>query len=274
MLNSVSDFPTYWIRQILHSRRYINSFHLQLKSWEIWYVFCVTLILENWVCRTCLPHKFLNLEKHMVENPIFFFLESLGSFSSTIFLHPSRSKRFLFLLNAKIRGSWNASLNSWLIWSKFQLLDIALFTLGYVRLYDNTSGILLLYLFSFSSRSFFLSKVLVLSISLFISCCLYTFSINLLSNLLQLSWTHYLLSRCGEDVKLVQMVCLVLKTQSALICDVNKLVYRILLSRAWFSVYLLCFINDSIEEIYLFIRNIKVKFYRWVDFINLLFKFH
>ena len=98
MLNSVSDFPTYWIRQILHSRRYINSFHLQLKSWEIWYVFCVTLILENWVCRTCLPHKFLNLEKHMVENSIFFFLESLGSFSSTIFLHPVGQRGFCSFL--------------------------------------------------------------------------------------------------------------------------------------------------------------------------------
>ena len=65
---------------------------------------------------------------------------------------------------------------------------MAILTLGNVRLCVNTSGILLLCFFAFSSRSFFLSKVLVLSIPSFISCCLYPLSINLLYNLSQLSW--------------------------------------------------------------------------------------
>ena len=64
MLNSVFDFPMYWKRQILHSKRYVSSLLLQLRPWKIWYIFC--------------------------------------------------------------------------IWSEFQLLVIALFTLGNVRLYVNT----------------------------------------------------------------------------------------------------------------------------------------
>ena len=42
--------------------------------------------------------------------------------------------------------------------------------------------------FAFPSRRFFLSKVLDLSIPLFIPYCLYPTSINLLRNLSQLSW--------------------------------------------------------------------------------------
>ena len=74
MLNSVSDFPMYWIRQILHSISYINSLLLQLRSWKVWYVFCVTLLLKDCLCKTCLQYKFPDFEKHLVENPIFFLL--------------------------------------------------------------------------------------------------------------------------------------------------------------------------------------------------------
>ena len=122
--------------------------------------------------------KFPDFEKHLV--PIFFFLNCLCSFPSTIFLHRSRSWRFLVLLKAYIGGSWNASLNPWFIWSKFQLLVFAFSTLVHVRLYVNTGySTVLLRFFVFSSRSFCLSQVLVVSIPLFISCHLYPLSTSL-----------------------------------------------------------------------------------------------
>ena len=112
--------------------------------------------------------RFPNFEKHLVENLISFLMDCLCSFPSTIFLHPNKPLIFLFLLKVTIGGSWNTSLNSWFIWSKFQLLVVALFTWGNVRLCVNTSGILLLCFFVFSLRSFCLSKVLVFSILLLI----------------------------------------------------------------------------------------------------------
>ena len=191
------------------------------------------MLLKNCLCRTCLPHKFPDFERHLVENPIFFFLDCPSSFPSTIFLHPSRSFIQRHLL-----------LNSWFIWSKFQLLVIALITLGDVRLYVNTSGILLLRFLVFSSKSFCLSKVLVLSIRSFISC-LYPLSTSLLRNLSQLPRIHYLLIRCGGDTKLVQMVYFALKTQGVLIYDINRPADWILSCRVWLKLTWLCFINDS-----------------------------
>ena len=121
----------------------------------------------------------------------------------------------------------------------------------YCSQYINTSDILLLCFFAFSSRSFFLSKVLVLSIPSFISCCLYpqlTCSV-IYHNFLGI---HYLLSRRGEDVKLVKMVSFVLKTQGVLIYDVNKPVNRILSCRAWFPVYLIVFYKRQ------YLRNLSL----------------
>ena len=108
--------------------------------------FFVSHWLKDCRCRTYFSISFPIL-KNPMENPVFIFLENLCRFSSTIFLHPSRSWRFLFYLKAKIGGSWNTSLNSWFIWSKFQLLVIALFTLGNIRLHVNTSDVLLLCFF-------------------------------------------------------------------------------------------------------------------------------
>ena len=31
-------------------------------------MFFETLLLKDWICRTCLQHKFPNFEKHLVEN--------------------------------------------------------------------------------------------------------------------------------------------------------------------------------------------------------------
>ena len=121
------------------------------------------------------------------------------------------------------------------------VINIALLTLGNVGLYVNTSGILLLCIFAFSSRSFFLSKVLVFSIPLFISCSLYPLSINLLCNLSQLSWNSLFVEQIRRRRKACEKVCFVLKTQDVLIYDVNKPVDRILSCRAWFPVYLIVF---------------------------------
>ena len=64
--------------------------------------------------------------------------------------------------------------------------------------------------------------------------------------------THYLLSRCGEDVKLEQMVCFVLKTQGVPIYDGNKAADRILSYRAWFPVYLIVFYKRQ------YLRNLSL----------------
>ena len=115
-LSFIFDFPMYRIRQIVQSIAYINSLLLQFMPLTIWYVFCVTLPLKDCVCRIYLHHKFSDFEKQLVKNPIFFLLNCLCSFLSTIFSHPSRSEKFLFLLKAKISSSWNTSLNSWFKW--------------------------------------------------------------------------------------------------------------------------------------------------------------
>ena len=61
MSNSVSDFLMYRIRQIMHFIRHINSLLLQLRSWKIWYVFCVTLLLKDCVCETSLSCLILRI---------------------------------------------------------------------------------------------------------------------------------------------------------------------------------------------------------------------
>ena len=147
MLNSGSSFLISWIRKILHSIRYIKSLLLQLLSWKIWYIFCATLLSKDCEWKLAYSISFPILRSTWWKTQLFFFLERICSFPSIKFLPSSGSWRFLFLLKAKIGGSWNTSLNFWFIWSKLQLLVIALFTLGNVQLHVNTSGILLLWCF-------------------------------------------------------------------------------------------------------------------------------
>ena len=92
---------------------------------------------------------------------------------------------------------------------------------------SNTCGILSLYFFSFSLRSFCLSKVLILSIHLFI--CLYPLSISLLHNLSQLSWNALFEEQMWQRHKAcANGSCFILKTQDVLIYDLNKPVDLIL----------------------------------------------
>lgn len=154
------------------------------------------------------------------------------------------------------------------------MLVLAFFTLGDVRLYVNTRFILLLFFFVFSWRSFCLSKVLVLFITrLFLVLCI-LFQLTSYIIYCNCPEIYCVLRRCSEDAKLAQMVCFVLKIQDALTYYVIKPIDWILSCRALYQVYLNVFYNNSVAEIYLFIRKFKVKFHRWVDFINLLFKFH
>ena len=104
-LNFISDFAMYWIQQILHSIRYINSLLLQLRLRKI-YVF-VLHCFKKIVCRTCLQFKFPDYDKDLVENPIFFFLETSVVLCLHYFFILYFCMLFLFLLKAKIDGSWN-----------------------------------------------------------------------------------------------------------------------------------------------------------------------
>ena len=120
---------------------------------------------------------------------------------------------------------------------------MAFLTLGNVGLYVNTSDILLLAFFTFSSRSFFRSKVFQLT-------CYVIYH--------NYPGTHYLLSRCGEDVKPVKMVRFVLMTQGDLIYDGNRPVDWILSCKAWFPVHLIVLYKRQ------YLRNLSLhsKLYR------------
>ena len=63
MLNSVSDLPIYWKRQILHCTKYMSILPFQLRSWKILYISCITLALKYCRCRICLQHTFPDFEK-------------------------------------------------------------------------------------------------------------------------------------------------------------------------------------------------------------------
>ena len=117
-LNSVSDFPMYWIPQILLSISYSILYAYRWVHGKCDF-FCHTTLKRLRTFRTCLQHKFPDFEKYLVKNSIFFFLDCLCSFPSTIFLHPGRCWRILYLLIAEIGASWKTSLNSWFIWSIF-----------------------------------------------------------------------------------------------------------------------------------------------------------
>ena len=92
--------------QILLMQLLIHWPFVTLFSYNSYYKQLIFLVVKK--PDACLGHKFPDFEKHLVENPIFSFLESLFSFPFTIFLHLSRSWGFLFLLIAKIAGfdSW------------------------------------------------------------------------------------------------------------------------------------------------------------------------
>ena len=126
----------------------------------IWYIFCVTLLLKDCEWKLAYSISFPILRSTWWKIQLFFFLERICSFPSIKLLPSSGSWGLLFLLKAKIGASWNTSLNFWFIWSKVQLLVIALFTLGNVPLHVNTNGILLLWGFFLFSlrRAFFCPK--------------------------------------------------------------------------------------------------------------------
>ena len=117
-LTSVSDFPIYWILQILHSIRYINR-----KSWKILYVFCVTLVLKYCRCRNWLHQKSSDFEKQWK-------IQYFSSWRASVVFRPQYSwilvdhRGFCSFLRLRI-VFLKTSLNSWFIWSKFQLLVIA-----------------------------------------------------------------------------------------------------------------------------------------------------
>lgn len=108
----------------------------------------------------------------------------------------------------------------------------------------------------------------------FVTCCLYLISLPCSLIYHSYSWIYCLLNGYGEDGKFSQMVFFILKNHGVLIYNLNELFNWILSCRVWSLVYLMCFINDSIWEICLSIKKIKVNFRRWVGFINLLIKFH
>ena len=116
---------------------------------------------------------------------------------------------------------------------------MALLTLGNVGFGFMSIQVIFYYFafFAFSSRSFFLSKVFQLT-------CYVIYH--------NYPGTHYLLSRCGEDVKPVKMVCFVLMTQVDLIYDENRPVDWILSCKAWFPVHLIVFYKRQ------YLRNLSL----------------
>lgn len=155
-----------WFSNTLNMASYIHPISMLKVSFyssdHRKYIFYVTLLLIGSICRACLLQTFLNFEKHPVENSLFFFLNYLCSFSFTI----------LVVYEHKC----------WVIWIKFQLFAIAFFRLCKVWLYVNTSGIpVFCFFFVIFLISFCLNKVLVLSISFFVS--FYSLSTTFLCNL-------------------------------------------------------------------------------------------
>ena len=71
--------------------------------------------------------------------------------------------------------------------------------------------------------------------------------------------THSLLSICGEQVKLLQVVCFVLQTQGALVCDVEKPIFR------FFHIF-----NYSTKQSTLPLYS-KIKFHALSDIFKIFF---
>ena len=157
---------SFWFTSVLYMAKI--AFHKVYYKFTFTIKVIVIMLVKLLECTTFLQHRFHNFEKHLVEKPILFFA-FFYTLLFTIFLHPSKSLRFLLLLKAKIGICWKMSWNSSLIWSRFQLLVITFFTLCRVRLYVNISCIVFVFFFSFSFtlRALFCQKFMFSEYTLF-----------------------------------------------------------------------------------------------------------